>query len=1206
MLIIKGPLNGILFFLLLSFPAISAYAVPERVSILVRTTVAVPEVAFSNAAKEWIRNQKTLRLAIWGQSHPPIFMGYDRQAYEGIGADYASVISQALSIPVEVFSFNTFSEAYGSLMRGKIDVLAFYNPLLQPIDKLLFSQPYLLDHAVIVHKNSLSTDSIASLKQMKLVYSGDSYLASLLKDNFPHAYLTAYQYFSEAMASIAYGASDAFWLNASTARFLLNQGIETQAKVSLTDLPANVNISFAVHNSNYALLEAIDAVLNALPLETRLRIVNNWGLDASFAIKQNPLVLPKDELAWISKHPEITTQLPGKLAPLSFLTAEGISSGYVLSLLQLISERTGLKFRLESALTNSVEMPENTLIAAMIKMPGTYNNLRFTRTFTISPWVMVSNSKTGDRTTLEQMDGRRVVVIRGSGIIDQLKNQYPRIRFIETDTDVDALKRVANKQADVAISVQIAADYLINKHFYKKLIIVNAVNLPPAHFAMAVHANNPQLLSILNKALAQISPQSLQRELLPWQNYQAPSKVTVWDRHSRQVLLLGALILGGLIFYWIRNRFLKKVLAERRSYEHQLEDQLYFIRTLIDDSPVAMYVRDSQSQMLQCNRTYLQFMQTDIGTVIGKTLKQADIIHSATVASFQNIYNHTLKDALPQFSRQKIVTAHGHEALVYHWSLPYRDHSGEVSGIIGGFIDITEQEQLLAELQQAKHSAEKANASKSIFLAQMSHEIRTPLNALIGLLELEYRKITTAEQRDENIAAAWHASQSLLSLVGNILDMAKIESGVHQVTYAPVSLPDTINTLITLFKPAAEEKKLTLKSSFELTESVIMFDQTLFNQIVSNLLSNAIKFTPSGLIEIALYQGESKGEFRQYVLEVCDTGVGLNSGQQQAIFEPFVQIETHGHIGQGTGLGLSISRQLVNRLGGTLTVESEPGNGSTFIFNFMAKPCAAQPQLASINCNKEMAPLKILIIDDHAPNRLLLTQQLGFAGHLTVAVESGEQALICWDQTQPPFDVVISDCNMPGMNGFDLIAALREKEKHAGLHARPMFGLTAMAEQSVIERSERCGMTECLFKPLPLDKLLTHLKQHYSTMNVKGNSAASPSKPEGLNPFSHFSSAAWEDLICTMIESNNNDFIALHAAVENEDMYSVKHYAHRLKGCSRIIKSERLLDICVQFESAANLRSQQHLRILINVCKEEIDAISKTLQKSRERDNSDT
>ncbi|HHU0623433.1 TPA: ATP-binding protein [Enterobacter bugandensis] len=489
------------------------------------------------------------------------------------------------------------------------------------------------------------------------------------------------------------------------------------------------------------------------------------------------------------------------------------------------------------------------------------------------------------------------------------------------------------------------------------------------------------------------------------------------------------------------------------------------------------------------------------------------------------------------------------------------------------------QQALQNELTVAKQQVEKASESKSVFLSQMSHEIRTPLNAIIGLLELEHLGHSSPAQRRNNIAVAYESSKFLLMLVGDILDMAKIESGTYAVRSVPVSLNAIVNQVSTLFHHTAEKKGLTLLTQVDVEVDRVMSDPLMLSQIASNLLSNAIKFTAHGEVEIVIYQTPSPPERgNSYVLEVSDSGPGLTEAQQAAIFEPFVQVHSAQSARQGTGLGLTICRQLAELLNGQLAVESVPGEGTTFIFRFSAPAVIDEADMPpDTNVGAISTPCKILVVDDHAPSRMLLSQQLTVAGHTCVVAEDGVQALQLWGEETQPFDMVITDCNMPGMSGFELIRQLREKEKQLNRAPGPMLGLTAMAEQKVVVLAEEAGMTACLFKPVELARLLEHIPVTTRMASPSGERHTRL----GLREMAQSQPEIFDRLIDAAISQNAQDCAAFKQGIADADFTAIRRAAHSLTGGARLLEAHELAGICERLENAAEEEDLPHILSLV-------------------------
>ena len=496
-----------------------------------------------------------------------------------------------------------------------------------------------------------------------------------------------------------------------------------------------------------------------------------------------------------------------------------------------------------------------------------------------------------------------------------------------------------------------------------------------------------------------------------------------------------------------------------------------------------------------------------------------------------------------------------------------REHEREISE------QLAHIEALMADLRKANEVAVRASEAKSTFLSHMSHEIRTPLAALIGLLEIEHLGQSNEQQRQKNIDVAWESSRSLLSLVGDILDLAKIESGHFSVQLQPMSLSEVVRDCEALFRQVALNKGLALNIVLELEQDQVLFDPVALKQILSNLVSNAIKFTSQGAVEVALYQADSA--LPEYVLEVSDSGVGLSEEQQQAIFEPFIQVDQGSNRASGTGLGLNICRRLAVMLGTELHVESEPGDGSVFMLRFRAEAARIeheQPVLPQPVEPAKQAALRILIVDDNATNRLLLAQQLRYAGHHVLVADSGAAALALWRENQP--DRVITDCNMPEMDGFEFTRQLRAEEKRLVRRAVPVYGLTAMAEERVAQLAQDAGMNGCLFKPLERAQLL----------QVITGAPMNPTRDDTLLTLENLAAnnpQAWRDLVTTARQQNSYDLAQLTQAVAANNFASARHAAHQLLGSARMLRAEALQHRCRAAEQAAEHQDSALLQQLL-------------------------
>jgi len=491
---------------------------------------------------------------------------------------------------------------------------------------------------------------------------------------------------------------------------------------------------------------------------------------------------------------------------------------------------------------------------------------------------------------------------------------------------------------------------------------------------------------------------------------------------------------------------------------------------------------------------------------------------------------------------------------------------------------LNQRQQLLNELASAKRQAEKANAAKSVFLATISHEIKTPLSAVMGTLELELEKTAENSDRVEPLKTALRSASELSRLIGDILDTVQIETGHLSVHPAPTNLRKLCEELIQNFSATAEQKNLALQLQWtgpEHTEAIL--DDLRLRQILGNLISNAVKYTLTGQITLHVKVSQKAPDNAAFLFTVTDTGPGISAEHLENLFKPFEKVHSSTAGGtEGTGLGLYICKELAKLMGGELSIQSQLGEGTRANFKLTCPIAGSvRPEhsefITGELVTKTIQPLRILVVDDHAPNRILLAQQLNYLGHQTVPARNGAEALVLWKAHA--FDCVLTDCSMPVMDGFELAKAIRRQEQSEGQTACLILGTTAHEGPDIRQQCMNCGMNDCLAKPLGLQTLKAKLFQYM----VNDKPAEPLFKLSTLRTLSGNNTENMQTLLQTLLDANLEDLLKLKKNLMDNTHQEQAETIHRIKGAAKMIGAYRLLTTIETYEGASNMEQRTAL-----------------------------
>ncbi len=555
----------------------------------------------------------------------------------------------------------------------------------------------------------------------------------------------------------------------------------------------------------------------------------------------------------------------------------------------------------------------------------------------------------------------------------------------------------------------------------------------------------------------------------------------------------------------------------------------------------------------------------------------------------------------------------------YRWYLArgvaVRDSAGRPTRFVGTNTDITALKGIEAELHDAREAAESANRAKDEFLANVSHEIRTPMNAILGMTELALDASETDGQR-QLLSTVKSAARSLLRIIDDLLDFSKITAGMLTLEVADFSLRSSLGDTLQALAARAHRKGLALVCHVDDdVPDALAGDAGRLRQVLMNLVGNPFKFTPRGVValEVSTAGPAQAGDDRvAIVIAVRDTGIGIAPEKHAAIFRAFEQGDpsTTRKYG-GTGLGLTISAQLAALMGGSITVESEPGRGSTFRFTatfarstapdgLFRRPLDAE--VVDTAPRRKLGRLRILVAEDNELNVAVLKALLKQRGAHARFVSNGREALALVDEGA--FDVLLLDLHMPEMDGFEVVEAIRRNERTTGQHLQ-IIALTARSSNRDRERALAAGMDDFLSKPIDVNALWAALERVSSTLPDTKAKRSNLLDARVILGICAGRQAALDEL-CEVFRSVVVDQMAhVRSVVRSGDMANLREAAHKLRGTLSAFSSvagalaSGLEDAAVQddVDTCAVLTSK-----LGAICDDLVDATRSLTIEALERD----
>lgn len=622
------------------------------------------------------------------------------------------------------------------------------------------------------------------------------------------------------------------------------------------------------------------------------------------------------------------------------------------------------------------------------------------------------------------------------------------------------------------------------------------------------------------------------------------------------------------------SRQLDEEVRSRKFIENQYQEREAKINVLLDESSDPIFSFQADGTYIYVNNIFGQQVGKRTSEIIGK--KIWDVFSEDEANKRFRVVKEVFATGVIRDIEVRVPTPNG-DVFYLTTVKPILDDNNQVKFVICISKNITDIKRVREELEKAKEAAEAANMTKSEFLSNTSHEIRTPLNAIIGFSELLKNRVAD-KKSVEYLNGIITAGKNLFNIINDLLDLSKIESGRFEAKYAPTSVYSVCNELDQIFSIQAKQNNINL--TFDINADIpkyLMLDEMRLRQILLNLVGNALKFTHKGYVRLKAVgkQNNNTGNMIDLCFEIEDTGIGIQKDQQEKIFEAFYQQDGQNTRKYGgTGLGLTISEKLSAMLNGVISVESEPGKGSTFRLYLKNVAVAAVIDPIEVALTEDIEGIlfkgsKILYAEDLESNRIVIRGYLEKHEILLVEADNGHSAVELAREQKP--DLILMDIHMPVMDGFSALKSIREDENIKGI---PVIALTASAmnQDSDAIRKVFDGF---LPKPVTRYEFLKLLQKYLPYEKVKHNSSK----------MLHWQYANWD------VHINSEDRKAILSSIEKIEKGMVVdemlEFLRELEVLYTRYNSSFLKAVSIDFEKSVNSYDATAIEELLERLKQE-------------------
>ncbi len=733
-------------------------------------------IMFSADEQAWLNNKKQLVLAVPAPDNPPLDISLMSGEYEGVTADVVALLSATLGVRIIARRYETRSAALQAIRRGEVDLVGSANTY-ESFQGFLLSKPYIADTPTLFIRPGIQVEEIESIA-IPQDYLPDEFFHSLFRDKK----ITRYSGRYSALASVAYKRNDAVLVDLLSGNFLVNKYYLESVEFGKI-IPFNsYGFSFALSPENKILQRLINKTIEAIPITSINSIYQRWA-GGGVSLIGKPIRTHCCRAGTASREKEITLAVNNRIPPMGFVNQDGYFRGILADLVQTIRLRLGVNVNLVmfEDLRQQLDAVQSGDVDLTITSPSRkYNqSFSFSRAIVLDPLVYVIRKehyeKYSDVKTVLK-DGPLALVKNtvAENLVEDNSSDNIRVKYFESYDN--ALACVANLLCVAAIVPLRPAQYFINSNHTDMLTIGGELyDSQPVAATFTARGDNRELIGIIDKVISSIPPNELEVLSSRWRVSAKQETLTLNDVFHQFWLEIVATTTTLLIaISWAL--ILRRQNIERKRAQLALKQQLKFMDDLVDSIPHPIFARDKDNNFILCNKSYCNFVGVEKDIMLGSNIVNLPISEQSH-EELREIYRRLHERGTSYDGDHLLKLADGRSYHVYYWLHIYHDLTDEISGIIGGWLDISDRHRLMEELAAASQRAEYANRAKTTFLATMSHEIRTPMNAIIGMLELTLRKGGISVPAHDSIEIALKSANELLGLIGDILDISKIESG---------------------------------------------------------------------------------------------------------------------------------------------------------------------------------------------------------------------------------------------------------------------------------------------------------------------------------------------------------------------------------------------------------------------------------------------